>query len=563
MTNTDHALAFLDGVIVNLKKLIKKESGDRRVASVALMFGSKLLMGKRRDNEKWTVPGGHVDEGESFHEGAVREVMEESGIQIEEAMLESVTEPTLVKEGLTVQTFRVELDEKASTTMKNDPDGEVYRWKWVDITNGLPEEIEQNLHVKMEYNELLKNILRNVKKFDSEYYIMHDKLTLIEGMDYELSYEDVDQTDALKTVIDNLKKDPLHYKKLISSDLGEKYDSNLLRIDLGSGAIREPGYLGFDLFPHDYGTIVHDLALGIPLAQESCERVLLRNTFDVLPLCDTENTLREIERVLAPGGIFIYEGNVRLHPDCFSGVVEFYHTSNQKEVDAGSPVIHRQEFIKLIHVELKEPESMYAALPFDQRLAISALSDSFSLNVDDLFKSSPVYQAIEQVANVERITASKSYKEKAQIVKSAGLKNKNDPLDLLVEKILKESKLVPICKAQSMKQIVYCVVLTPDEIDAQGDWMTAEDIEKAAHYYLMKSRVVGSRHSQKIDSTPVESYIAPQDLEFNGQFGKQIVKKGSWVLAVYVNDPVEWQKVMDGDYTGFSVGGFGQRVPTF
>ncbi len=102
-------------------------------------------------------------------------------------------------------------------------------------------------------------------------------------------------------------------------------------------------------------------------------------------------------------------------------------------------------------------------------------------------------------------------------------------------------------------------MLAPDEIDAQEDWMTAEDIEKTAHLYLTKSRVVGSGHTKPISAEVVESYIAPQDFIGDGQYGSQKIKKGSWVLGVKVNDKKEWNKVAQGDYTGFSVGGFGSR----
>lgn len=131
-----------------------------------------------------------------------------------------------------------------------------------------------------------------------------------------------------------------------------------------------------------------------------------------------------------------------------------------------------------------------------------------------------------------------------------------------VEKILKSEKIIPIMKMDNAKQIVYGVVLAPNEIDAQDDFMEPEDIEAAAHKYLSESRVIGKNHSDPIHAVPVESFIAPEDFEVSGQYGPQPVKKGSWVLGVKVNDPEEWQKIVDGDYTGFSVGGVGSRQQT-
>ncbi len=43
----------------------------------------RLLMAKRTDNELWTIPGGGMKPGETIAEAAVREVKEETGIDVE------------------------------------------------------------------------------------------------------------------------------------------------------------------------------------------------------------------------------------------------------------------------------------------------------------------------------------------------------------------------------------------------------------------------------------------------------------------------------------------------
>jgi 2'-5' RNA ligase/SAM-dependent methyltransferase len=123
------------------------------------------------------------------------------------------------------------------------------------------------------------------------------------------------------------------------------------------------------------------------------------------------------------------------------------------------------------------------------------------------------------------------------------------------------SSVVRVMKADKERQIVYGVVLEPDTEDSQGDVISADDIEKTAHDYLIDSRVVGSGHTKAIKAHPVESYLAPVDFEVEGPHGKQTVKKGSWVLAAKITDPQEWDKIKKGDYTGWSVGGVGQRDP--
>jgi hypothetical protein len=89
--------------------------------------------------------------------------------------------------------------------------------------------------------------------------------------------------------------------------------------------------------------------------------------------------------------------------------------------------------------------------------------------------------------------------------------------------------------------------------------MSVEDIEKTAHGYLVESRVVGEQHQKLMKVSVVESYLAPVDFSVSGQFGDQEIKKGSWILGVKVADSTDWEKILGGEFTGFSVGGFGVR----
>ena len=122
-------------------------------------------------------------------------------------------------------------------------------------------------------------------------------------------------------------------------------------------------------------------------------------------------------------------------------------------------------------------------------------------------------------------------------------------------------------KADRMKQVVYGVVLEPNVLDSQQDFMRPQEIEKTAHGYLGKvakgkASVTKLQHraqaffKSKPSLVPVESFIAPCDFSYDGV---EQVKKGTWVLALHVEDPAVWDDVLKGKYTGFSIGGSGLR----
>ena len=112
---------------------------------------------------------------------------------------------------------------------------------------------------------------------------------------------------------------------------------------------------------------------------------------------------------------------------------------------------------------------------------------------------------------------------------------------------------VKLLKRDEAQQIVYGVVYEPDVVDAHGDFMDAEEIEKAAHVFLKEFRNIDKQHdfTSKVGEV-IESYIAPADFELGGQ----TVTKGTWMMAVKVVDDV-WQSIQKGEYTGFSLAGYG------
>jgi len=52
------------------------------VAKVIMKWGKRFLVLERIDGDGWELPGGHLNMGEKFKQGAVREVYEETKIKI-------------------------------------------------------------------------------------------------------------------------------------------------------------------------------------------------------------------------------------------------------------------------------------------------------------------------------------------------------------------------------------------------------------------------------------------------------------------------------------------------
>lgn len=79
------------------------ENPNVRVGIAVFIFkDGKFLMGKRmgaHGEGTWTVPGGHLEFGESFEDTAKREVKEETGIEIKEVKFGAVTNDYFVSDG--------------------------------------------------------------------------------------------------------------------------------------------------------------------------------------------------------------------------------------------------------------------------------------------------------------------------------------------------------------------------------------------------------------------------------------------------------------------------------
>lgn len=114
-----------------------------------------------------------------------------------------------------------------------------------------------------------------------------------------------------------------------------------------------------------------------------------------------------------------------------------------------------------------------------------------------------------------------------------------------------------ILKQDEDKRLVTCVVYEPFVKDAHGDYMLPEDIEKAAHNFLVNGKGSDIQHdNKKANVDIVESWVAKTDTMVGGQE----IKAGTWMATAKVNDDLIWKAIKEGTLTGFSMGGTAQKI---
>ena len=106
-------------------------------------------------------------------------------------------------------------------------------------------------------------------------------------------------------------------------------------------------------------------------------------------------------------------------------------------------------------------------------------------------------------------------------------------------------------------RLVTGVVYKPNELDTQREWMSPDELEKAANWWMEKSQASGKRHVGLAEARVTQSYIAPQDL----RIGNKLVKAGSWIVTLHVLSKKLWADIKSGIYKGFSMGGYVTRIP--
>lgn len=142
--------------------------------------------------------------------------------------------------------------------------------------------------------------------------------------------------------------------------------------------------------------------------------------------------------------------------------------------------------------------------------------------------------------------------KKQIIIRNGSYKPKPEPKPIPDEN--KFECQIGIAKRDDEQQLITGIVMEPDTLDTQNEFVGKAEIQRAAHAFLEKSRVIGLQHSKQGPVTVVESYISSGET-----MGEQAIVKGSWVMTVKVNDAELWAGVKSGEYTGFSIGGYAAK----
>ena len=145
-----------------------KPNSIHPAAAVALFNSDgNILLLRRKDNDKWTMPGGTLDFGESMADCAVREAREETGLQIRiTGLIGTYTDPQILiaySDGEVRQEFTlVYAAEIDSGELEIDEESKAATWVPLSAAVELPlaESQRRRLRDVIEYQKERRTFLR-------------------------------------------------------------------------------------------------------------------------------------------------------------------------------------------------------------------------------------------------------------------------------------------------------------------------------------------------------------------------------------------------------------------
>lgn len=105
------------------------------------------------------------------------------------------------------------------------------------------------------------------------------------------------------------------------------------------------------------------------------------------------------------------------------------------------------------------------------------------------------------------------------------------------------------------QRVAYAAVAVPGEPDSDGEILTPEEIEYAAHKWMENYRNMDIMHTFKNVANPVESYILPQEMTVKAYDQEMTLPQGTWIVGSHITDDDTWQKVQKGELRGHSLTG--------
>lgn len=130
------------------------------------------------------------------------------------------------------------------------------------------------------------------------------------------------------------------------------------------------------------------------------------------------------------------------------------------------------------------------------------------------------------------------------------------------------TKAVTFLHKDEMKKQVYAYVLIPDDADREGDVVTKEEVEKACDNFgmiLSDKRQKGTGAGDSHETFEDIAKIAQSCIDVDGALGKALgfakSVAGAWLIKFQIVSEEVWKGILDGTYTGVSMGAFAEREP--
>jgi 8-oxo-dGTP diphosphatase len=114
----------------------------KQYVGVVVRYGDRIAPEREQydtwDREHWNLPSGAVEPGETPQAGAVREVFEETGLEVPESALTEVWTTAVHHDGdLVSRSFNYVATATGSAFALNDPDGSVLEVRWFDLSESV------------------------------------------------------------------------------------------------------------------------------------------------------------------------------------------------------------------------------------------------------------------------------------------------------------------------------------------------------------------------------------------------------------------------------------------